>query len=99
MGTLDEHGFIRLSDRAKDVIKSGGEWISSMALENILMAHPDVAEAAVIGIADEKWGERPLAAVVLRSGAQVTAEKLRAFMAEQVPASPRKPPRWVKALT
>ncbi len=93
VGTLDEHGFIRLSDRAKDVIKSGGEWISSMALENILMAHPDVAEAAVIGIADEKWGERPLAAVVLRSGAQVTAEKLRAFLAEQVPRW-QLPERW-----
>ena len=93
VGTLDEHGFIRLTDRAKDVIKSGGEWISSMALENILMAHPDVAEAAVFGIADEKWGERPLAAVVLRSGAQVTAEKLRAFMAEQVPRW-QLPERW-----
>ena len=93
VGTLDEHGFIRLTDRAKDVIKSGGEWISSMELENILMAHPDVAEAAVIGIADEKWGERPLAAVVLRSGAQVTAEKLRAFMAEQVPRW-QLPERW-----
>ena len=93
VGTLDEHGFIRLTDRAKDVIKSGGEWISSMALENILMAHPDVAEAAVFGIADEKWGERPLAAVVLRSGAQVTAENLRAFMAEQVPRW-QLPERW-----
>lgn len=71
VGTMDERGFIRLTDRAKDVIKSGGEWISSMELENILMAHPDVAEAAVIGIADEKWGERPLAAVVLRPGAEV----------------------------
>src|SRR5260370_24540059 len=57
VGTIDERGFIRLTDRAKDVIKSGGEWISSMELENILMAHPDVAEAAVIGVADEKWGE------------------------------------------
>ena len=56
VGTMDERGFIRLTDRAKDVIKSGGEWISSMELENILMAHPDVAEAAVIGVADEKWG-------------------------------------------
>ena len=70
VGTLDERGFIRLTDRAKDVIKSGGEWISSMELENILMAHPDVAEAAVIGIPDDKWGERPLAAVVLRPGAE-----------------------------
>jgi fatty-acyl-CoA synthase len=93
VGTLDERGFIRLTDRAKDVIKSGGEWISSMELENILMAHPDVAEAAVFGVADEKWGERPLAAVVLRSGAEVTAEKLRAFMTEQVPRW-QLPERW-----
>jgi fatty-acyl-CoA synthase len=93
VGTLDERGFIRLTDRAKDVIKSGGEWISSMELENILMAHPDVAEAAVIGVADEKWGERPLAAVVLRSGAEVSAEKLRAFMAEQIPPW-QLPERW-----
>jgi len=93
VGTMDERGFIRLTDRAKDVIKSGGEWISSMELENILMAHPDVAEAAVIGVADEKWGERPLAAVVLRSGAEVTAEKLRAFMTEQIPRW-QLPERW-----
>jgi fatty-acyl-CoA synthase len=93
VGTLDERGFIRLTDRAKDVIKSGGEWISSMALENILMSHPDVAEAAVIGVADDKWGERPLAAVVLRPGAEVTAEKLRAFMAEQFPRW-QLPERW-----
>jgi fatty-acyl-CoA synthase len=93
VGTLDEYGFIQLTDRAKDVIKSGGEWISSMELENILMAHPDVAEAAVIGITDEKWGERPLAAVVLRPGAEVTAEKLRGFMAEQVPRW-QLPERW-----
>jgi fatty-acyl-CoA synthase len=93
VGTLDEQGFIRLTDRAKDVIKSGGEWISSMELENILMAHPDVAEAAVIGVEDERWGERPLAAVVLRAGADVTAEKLRAFMAEQVPRW-QLPERW-----
>ena len=90
---MDERGFIRLTDRAKDVIKSGGEWISSMELENVLMAHPDVAEAAVIGVADEKWGERPLAAVVLRSGAEVSAEKLRAFMAEQIPRW-QLPERW-----
>jgi fatty-acyl-CoA synthase len=93
VGTLDAHGFIQLTDRAKDVIKSGGEWISSMELENILMAHPDVAEAAVIGVADEKWGERPLAAVVLRPGAEVTAEKLRAFMTEQIPRW-QVPERW-----
>jgi fatty-acyl-CoA synthase len=93
VGTLDDRGFIQLTDRAKDVIKSGGEWISSMELENVLMAHPDVAEAAVIGIEDEKWGERPLAAVVLRPGADVTADKLRAFMAEQIPRW-QLPERW-----
>jgi len=93
VGTLDEYGFIQLTDRAKDVIKSGGEWISSMELENVLMAHPDVAEAAVIGVEDEKWGERPLAAVVLRPGADVTADKLRAFMAEQIPRW-QLPERW-----
>ncbi len=93
VGTLDSQGFIRLTDRAKDVIKSGGEWISSMELENVLMAHPDVAEAAVIGVADEKWGERPLAAIVLRDGADVTADKLRAFLAEQVPRW-QLPERW-----
>ena len=93
VGSLDERGFIRLTDRAKDVIKSGGEWISSMELENVLMAHPDVAEAAVIGVADERWGERPLAAVVLRPGAEVSAEKLRTFMTEQIPRW-QLPERW-----
>jgi acyl-CoA synthetase (AMP-forming)/AMP-acid ligase II len=93
VGSIDARGFIRLSDRAKDVIKSGGEWISSMELENVLMAHPDVAEAAVIGVADDRWGERPLAAVVIRPGADVTAEKLRAFMTEQIPRW-QLPERW-----
>jgi fatty-acyl-CoA synthase len=62
VGTIDPLGFVNLTDRAKDVIKSGGEWISSMELENLLMAHPAVTEAAVIGVADDKWGERPLLA-------------------------------------
>jgi fatty-acyl-CoA synthase len=94
VGTLDAAGFIRLTDRAKDVIKSGGEWISSMELENLLMAHPAVAEAAVIGVPDEKWGERPLAAVVLRPGAApVTPEELRAFLGERVPRW-QLPERW-----
>ena len=70
VGTIDRLGFVTLTDRAKDVIKSGGEWISSMELENALMAHPAVAEAAVIGIPDEKWGERPLATVVLAAAAR-----------------------------
>jgi fatty-acyl-CoA synthase len=93
VGTMDERGFVTLTDRSKDVIKSGGEWISSMALENMLMAHPEVAEAAVIGVTDDKWGERPLAAVVLRPGADVSAEKLREFLTAQVPRW-QLPERW-----
>jgi fatty-acyl-CoA synthase len=93
VGSIDPRGFIRLTDRAKDVIKSGGEWISSMELENLLMAHPDVAEAAVIGVSDEKWGERPLAAVVLRPGASVSAADLRAFLGNTVPRW-QLPERW-----
>jgi fatty-acyl-CoA synthase len=93
VGTIDRVGYVTLTDRAKDVIKSGGEWISSMELENCLMAHPDVAEAAVIGVADEKWGERPLATVVCREGASVTAPELRAFLATRVPRW-QLPERW-----
>src|ERR1017187_249250 len=93
VGTIDRLGFVRLTDRAKDVIKSGGEWISSMELENALMAHPDVAEAAVIGVSDEKWGERPLATVVLRAGATVTAPELRAFLGAKIPRW-QLPERW-----
>ncbi|HTA02023.1 MAG TPA: long-chain fatty acid--CoA ligase [Streptosporangiaceae bacterium] len=93
VGTIDPLGYVTLTDRAKDVIKSGGEWISSMELENILMAHPAVAEAAVIGVADEKWGERPLAAVVLAQGSTATAAELRAFLAEQIPRW-QLPERW-----
>jgi fatty-acyl-CoA synthase len=81
VGHLDELGYITLSDRAKDVIKSGGEWISSVDLENALMGHPDVVEAAVVGIPDEKWQERPLATVVIRDGATVTPEQLREHLA------------------
>ena len=94
VGTLDAGGFIRLTDRAKDVIKSGGEWISSMELENLLMAHPSVAEAAVIGVPDEKWGERPLAAVVLRQDAgPVTPDELRTFLSDRIPRW-QLPERW-----
>jgi fatty-acyl-CoA synthase len=93
VGTIDPRGFIRLTDRAKDVIKSGGEWISSMELENLLMAHPDVAEAAVIGVTDEKWGERPLAAVVLRPGGSASAAELREFLGAKVPRW-QLPERW-----
>jgi acyl-CoA synthetase (AMP-forming)/AMP-acid ligase II len=93
VGTLSADGFLVLTDRAKDVIKSGGEWISSVELENHLMAHPDVIEAAVIGVPDDRWQERPLASVVLRDGAVATSEQLRAFIAERV-AKWQVPERW-----
>ena len=79
--TIDAHGSIRICDRSKDLVKSGGEWISSVDLENLLMAHPDVAEAAVIAVPDERWGERPLAAVVLREGRAADPDALRVHLA------------------
>jgi fatty-acyl-CoA synthase len=84
VGRIDERGFITLTDRSKDVIKSGGEWISSVELENCLIAHPDVVEAAVVGVPDERWQERPLAAVVVKEGASVSAEDLRKYLADKV---------------
>ena len=82
VGTISPDGFLTLTDRAKDVIKSGGEWISSVDLENALMSHPDVTEAAVVAVPDEKWGERPLATVVLRAGSTADFASLRAFLAD-----------------
>jgi len=76
IAAVDERGFVGITDRSKDVIKSGGEWISSVELENEIMAHPDVIEAAVIAKPDERWSERPLCCVVLRPGAQVSADEL-----------------------
>lgn len=76
VAVMDEMGFVRITDRTKDLIKSGGEWISSVDLENALMAHPAIAEAAVIAIPDEKWSERPLACVVLKPGQSVTPAEL-----------------------
>jgi fatty-acyl-CoA synthase len=84
VGRIDEHGFITLTDRAKDVIKSGGEWISSVELENCLIAHPDVVEAAVVGVPDERWQERPLAVVIPREGADISAAELRKFLTDKV---------------
>ncbi|RKT84919.1 fatty-acyl-CoA synthase [Saccharopolyspora antimicrobica] len=84
VGHISPDGFLQLTDRAKDVIKSGGEWISSVDLENKVMGHPAVAEAMVIGVPDEKWSERPLVAVVLRDGQQVDAAELRDFLADSV---------------
>jgi len=84
VGRIDPLSYVTLTDRAKDVIKSGGEWISSVELENHLIAHPAVLEAAVVGVPDERWQERPLAAVVLDDGADATAEELREFLADKV---------------
>ncbi|MGA4849919.1 long-chain fatty acid--CoA ligase [Streptomyces sp. G5(2025)] len=93
VGVISPDGFLTLTDRAKDVIKSGGEWISSVELENALMSHPDVAEAAVVAVPDEKWGERPLATVVLRENATADYQALRAFLADSV-AKWQLPERW-----
>ncbi|KZB87349.1 long-chain fatty acid--CoA ligase [Amycolatopsis regifaucium] len=93
VGKISPDGYLTLTDRAKDVIKSGGEWISSVDLENQVMAHPAVAEAAVVGIPDEKWDERPLVAVVVKEGQHVTAEELRAFLADKV-AKWQLPENW-----
>ncbi len=84
IATLDPDGYLQLVDRAKDVIKSGGEWISSMDLENAAFSHPGVAEAAVIAIPHEKWQERPLMVVVKRAGAQVDEDEIMAHLAERV---------------
>jgi fatty-acyl-CoA synthase len=84
VGRMDEHGFITLTDRSKDVIKSGGEWISSVDLENALFEHPDVIEVAVVAVPDERWQERPLAVVVAREGSDVKADELRTFLADKV---------------
>jgi fatty-acyl-CoA synthase len=93
VGSLTPSGFLQLTDRAKDVIKSGGEWISSVALENALMAHPDVLEASVVGVPDEKWGERPLATVVRAAGSAIDAATLQEFLGSKV-ARWQVPERW-----
>jgi len=80
IGMMDEHGVLQITDRLKDVIKTGGEWISSLELESLLTSHPAVSECAVIAIPDAKWGERPLALVVLKPGENASAEDLRAHM-------------------
>jgi acyl-CoA synthetase (AMP-forming)/AMP-acid ligase II len=85
IGSIDEHGFVRITDRSKDVIKSGREWISSLELESALAAHPAVAEAAVIARPDECWTKRPLACVVLADGASASDEELCAHLAARVP--------------
>jgi fatty-acyl-CoA synthase len=94
VGTLDERGYFMISDRIKDVIKSGGEWISSVDLENQLMGHPAVQEAAVISIADERWGERPLACVVLRPDAKATPAELAEYLRSAGVARWQVPENW-----
>jgi len=84
IGSLDRLGYMQISDRTKDVIKSGGEWISSVELENEVMAHPDVVEAAVIAVPDERWSERPLVAVVLEQGSSTTPDDLLVFLGGRV---------------
>ena len=93
VGSITPDGYLTLSDRTKDIIKSGGEWISSVDLENAVMGHPAVAEAAVSGIPDEKWDERPLVAVVLREGSDTTLDQLRDFLADKV-AKWQLPENW-----
>jgi fatty-acyl-CoA synthase len=82
VGSVDPHAYVRITDRTKDLIKSGGEWISSVDMENALMAHPAVAEAAVIAIAHAKWGERPLACIVLKKDAAAKPDELTAHLAK-----------------
>ncbi len=82
VATMDADGYVKIVDRAKDLVKSGGEWISSVDLENALMGHPAVKEACVVGIPHPKWQERPLAAVVLKDGARATPEELHDFLAQ-----------------
>ena len=84
VATITADGYLRLVDRTKDLVKSGGEWISSVELENEIMAHPSVREAAVIAVPDERWGERPLACVVAEDGAELDADGLRAFLTDRV---------------
>lgn len=98
VGTITPDGYLTLTDRAKDVVKSGGEWISSMELENQLVGHPGVAEAAVIAVPDEKWGERPLAAVVFHTSESTELpdfSALRAYLAERC-ARWQLPERWTR---
>ena len=93
VGNIDSRGFVQITDRSKDVIKSGGEWISSVELETLLVGHPAVADAAVVGVADDRWAERPLATIVLKPGASATPEELREFLATKV-ARWWLPERW-----
>jgi fatty-acyl-CoA synthase len=93
VGHLDGKGFIQITDRSKDVIKSGGEWISSVELETALAGHPEIVEATVVGVPDERWQERPLAVVRLKEGSSVTPEDLQTYLTDRV-ARWWVPERW-----
>jgi fatty-acyl-CoA synthase len=80
VATMDRYGYMQITDRAKDVIKSGGEWISTIDLENLAVGHPKVAEAAVIGVAHPKWDERPLLVIVLKKGESASKDDILGFM-------------------
>ena len=84
VATLDPDGYMTITDRAKDVIKSGGEWISTIEIENIAVGHPSVAEAAVIGVAHPKWDERPLLIIVLKAGKSATREELLSYLTGRI---------------
>ena len=84
VGRIDAKGYITISDRAKDVVKSGGEWISTLELEAAILTHPAVREAAVVATPDERWGERPLACITLVPGQSASPEELRAHLAGRV---------------
>ena len=84
MSTIDRYGYMQITDRAKDVIKSGGEWISSIDLENLAIAHPKVAEAAVIGVKHPKWDERPLLIVVPEKDQSATKDEILKFRARKI---------------
>jgi fatty-acyl-CoA synthase len=86
IASIDPRGYLEIRDRSKDLIKSGGEWISSVALEGALMGHPAIAEAAVVSVPHPRWQERPLAVIVLREGRAVTVAELRAFLADRFPS-------------
>ena len=94
VATMDELAFLRITDRTKDLIKSGGEWISSVDLENALMAHASVAEAAVVAIPDAKWSERPLACIVLRPDQPLDARALDAHLMQRGFAKWQLPERY-----
>jgi fatty-acyl-CoA synthase len=93
VSTVDRYGYMQVTDRAKDVIKSGGEWISSVELENSIMEHPAVVEACVVAVPDDRWQERPLAAVVIEKDVEVTPADLRDFLSERT-ARWWLPERW-----